>query len=145
VYRDSCVEVFLDPRPGKGYLNFEWNAGGALLASHVRDPERTAAGFQDFTPLPASDGGRVAVVSSLPPVVEPEVAAPLTWTLAFALPLDLLEARVGPLAPLAGQVWRANLYKCGDDTSHPHWASWSPLTERNFHLPACFGTLRFQA
>jgi hypothetical protein len=145
VYRDSCVEIFLEPRPGQGYLNFECNAGGTLLASHVRDPERTAAGFRDFAPLSAAEARRVAVASSLPPVVDPEVAAPLTWTLAFALPLGLLEARVGPLGPLAGQVWRANLYKCGDDTSHPHWASWSPLTERNFHLPACFGTLRFEA
>ncbi|HYN01411.1 MAG TPA: carbohydrate-binding family 9-like protein, partial [Vicinamibacteria bacterium] len=26
VYQDSCVEVFLQPTPGRGYLNFEMNA-----------------------------------------------------------------------------------------------------------------------
>ena len=41
------------------------------------------------------------------------------------------------------QAWRGNLYKCGDRTSHPHWAAWSPVDELNFHLPRCFGTLRF--
>ncbi len=145
VYRDSCVEVFLEPRPGRGYLNFEFNAGGTLLASHVRDPTRTPGGFRDFTPLPEEEGRRVRIFPSLPPVVDPEVPGPLTWTLAFAIPLALLAARVGPLGPLAGQTWRANLYKCGDQTSHPHWASWSPLPERNFHLPTAFGEVRFEA
>jgi hypothetical protein len=54
----------------------------------------------------------------------------------------VLERYVGPLAPLAGQVWRGNFYKCGDRTSHPHWAAWSPVDELNFHLPRCFGALR---
>jgi len=145
VYRDSCVEIFLQPRPDRGYLNFEFNAGGTLLASHVRNPERTLEGFKDFTPLPERDGRLVSVHHSLPRVVDPEVPKPVTWTLAFRLPLALLERHVGPLGPLRGQVWRGNLYKCGDATSHPHWASWSPLTARNFHLPGCFGELRFAA
>jgi hypothetical protein len=76
-------------------------------------------------------------------VVEPEVEGPLTWQLAFFVPVALLERYVGPIGPLAGQEWRANLYKCGDGTSHPHWASWSPVDALNFHLPHCFGTLRF--
>ncbi len=35
VYKDSCVEFFVDPFPdhGLGYLNFETNAAGALLAA----------------------------------------------------------------------------------------------------------------
>ena len=41
VYRDSCVEIFLQPKPDKGYLNFEMNAGGTLLASHITDHRRT--------------------------------------------------------------------------------------------------------
>ena len=88
------------------------------------------------------DGRRVAVRSTLPPVVDPEIEA--DWQLAFFIPTALLEAYVGPIGPLAGQEWRANLYKCGDRTSHPHWASWSPVDALNFHLPHCFGTLRFE-
>jgi hypothetical protein len=142
VHRDSCVEIFLQPRPGHGYLNFEMNAGGALLASHVTDHRRTSDGFAAFTRLAEEDGRRVAVRSSLPPVVDPEVEA--DWELAFSIPKALLEKYVGPIGPMAGQAWRANLYKCGDGTSHPHWASWSPVDALNFHLPHCFGTLRLE-
>jgi hypothetical protein len=142
VYQDSCVEIFLQPRPGHGYLNFEMNAGGALLASHITDHRRTPDGFAAFTRLTEEDGRQVAVRSSLPSVVEPEVNA--DWQLAFSIPKALLEEYVGPIGPLEGQRWRANLYKCGDKTSHPHWASWSPVDALNFHLPHCFGTLRFE-
>jgi hypothetical protein len=143
VYEDSCVEVFLQPKEGRGYLNFEMNAGGALLASHVADPRRTPEGFAAFRRLTEEDGRRVAIRSSLPRVVDPEIEGAVDWQLAFYVPLALLEAYVGPIGPLAGQEWRANLYKCGDKTSHPHWASWSPVDALNFHLPHCFGTLRF--
>ena len=144
VYQDSCVEVFLQPKPGRGYLNFEMNAGGALLASHVTDHRRTPDGFAAFTKLAEEDGRRVAVRSTLPGVIEPEIDGPVDWQLAFFIPTALLEKFVGPIGPLAGQEWRANLYKCGDRTSHPHWASWSPVDALNFHLPHCFGTLRFE-
>jgi hypothetical protein len=144
VYEDSCVEIFLQPKPGRGYLNFEMNAGGALLASHVTDHRRVPGGFAAFTKLGEEDGRRVAVRSSLPPVVDPEVPGPVDWDLAFAIPASVLEAYVGPIGPLAGQAWRANLYKCGDRTSHRHWASWSPVDALNFHLPHCFGTIVFE-
>jgi hypothetical protein len=145
VYEDSCVEIFLQPKPGRGYFNFEMNCGGALLASHITDHRRVPGGFAGFKSLGEDAGRSVLVRSSQPSVVDPEVEAPLDWQLGFFIPLELLERHVGGLAPLAGQTWRANLYKCGDRTSHPHWASWSPLDARNFHLPECFGMLSFEA
>jgi hypothetical protein len=144
VYRDSCVEVFVQPKPDEGYLNFEMNAGGTLLASHITDHRRTSDGFAAFTRLTEEDGRLVGVRSSLPPVVDPEVGDALDWELAFVIPIVLLEKYVGPIGFLGGQSWRANLYKCADDSSHPHWASWSPVDSLNFHLPACFGTLVFE-
>lgn len=48
--------------------------------------------------------------------------------------------------PAPGGVWRANLYKCADQTSHLHWLTWA-LIERdkpNIHLPPFFGTLAFE-
>ena len=143
VYEDSCVEIFLQPKADRGYLNFEMNAGGALLACHVTDHRRTPDGLAAAAGLCEEDGRRVEVRSTLPRVIEPEVDGPLTWQLAFFIPTALLESFVGPIGPLSGQQWRANLYKCGDRTSHPHWASWSAVDARNFHLPHCFGTLRF--
>ena len=87
----------------------------------------------------------MAVRSTLPRVIEPEIDGPVDWQLAFFIPTALLEKFVGPIGPLAGQEWRANLYKCGDRTSHPHWASWSPVDALNFHLPHCFGTPALRA
>jgi hypothetical protein len=144
VCTDSCVEFFVRPRDDAGYVNFEMNAGGTLHASYIRDWSRTADGFAAFRYLTPEEAGTITIRSSLPPVVEPEIAEPVVWTLAARIPLETLESCVGPLRPLAGTSWRANFYKCGDRTRHPHWAAWSPVDELNFHLPRCFGVLRFE-
>jgi len=58
--------------------------------------------------------------------------------------LALVEEFAGPLADPAGQTWRGNFYKCAEDNSHPHWASWAPIGERlNFHVPEHFAPLHF--
>jgi hypothetical protein len=145
VYEDSCVEIFLQPLANRGYFNFEMNCGGTLRASHVTDHRRAPGGFAAATPLAEEDGRRVEIRSSLPRTLEPERDDPIEWQLAFFVPIAVLERYLGPLGALGGQTWRANLYKCGDLTSHPHWASWAPLEARNFHLPHCFGSLRFEA
>lgn len=142
VWKDSCVEFFLEPKPGRGYFNFEFNCGGAFLCNHIVDPTRTPNWFQQATRIPESEMQQVAVATTLPPTVDPEVPDPLAWRLKFYFPFRVLERYVGPLGPVGGQVWRGNLYKCADESSHPHWASWAPVDELNFHLPRCFGTIR---
>ena len=141
VCTDSCVEFFVQPKAGAGYFNFEVNAGGALLLFYVEDPTRTENGFKRFTQVPAEWGRRVTVRSSMPAVVDPEIAGPQSWHVTYRVPLALFENYVGPVARGGGAAWRANFYKCGDKTSHPHWLSWSPVSALNFHLPPCFGEL----
>lgn len=144
VCTDSCVEFFVQPKPDRGYLNFEMNAGGTLLLQHVTDPTPDPDGLRGCKAVPWELGQKVRIMSSLPPVVDPERTEPVYWTLEAVIPLEILEAFVGPLGPLAGQIWRANFYKCGDGTSHPHWAMWSPVGEGcSFHQPAFFGCLEF--
>ena len=143
-WKDSCVEFFVQPKDSSGYFNFEFNCGGALLASYVTDPTRVEGCLKEFTPLTPHDDGQIRRFASLPAVVEPEVSTPIVWYLEFCIPLSVLEKHVGPLRKIKGQVWRANFYKCGNETSHPHWASWSPLAARNFHDPASFGKLTFE-
>lgn len=146
VCTDSCVEFFFEPRPAAGYFNLEMNAGGTLHASFVENPVRGPDGaFGKWTPFAEADGAAVRVRSSLPAVVEPEIDAPTVWTLAFAVPVATLERYAGPLGDLGGQTWRANLYKCGDRTSRPHWASWAPIGELDFHAPEHFAPVRFEA
>ncbi len=140
VCRDSCVEFFVQPKAGTGYFNFEVNAGGTLLLYYVEDPARTARGLAKYTPVPEAWGSQVEIRSSLPRVIEPEIATPVAWRVCYKVPLALFESFVGDLGRDGG-LWRANFYKCGDETSHPHWLSWAPVPELNFHLPACFGEL----
>lgn len=123
IWKDSCVEFFAQPKPDRGYLNFEFNCGGAFLCSHIVNPERAPGGFKEFTKVPAALGQTIQVRSSLPGRTEPELPGPVVWTLRFFIPFALLEHYVGPLGPIPGQVWRANFYKCADETSHPHWAA----------------------
>ncbi len=140
---DSCVEVFLQPKAGLGYFNFEFNCGGALAVFYITDPARIPGGFRAFQHLTPQDVQALAVYPSLPPLVEPEIQAPVQWTLGFAFPVALFEPYIGPLGELSGQTWRANVFKCADDSSHPHWAAWSPATELNFHRPQDFGAFQF--
>jgi hypothetical protein len=144
VWRDSCVEFFVQPKADKGYFNFEINCGGAMLCYYIEDPTRTPAGFVKFTKIPAELGQGVRRFPTMPQTVVPERVDPVTWRMGYAIPLSLLEHFVGKLGPLAGQSWRGNFYKCADDCSHPHWGSWASIgTELNFHQPKKFGILEF--
>lgn len=143
VWKDSCVEFFVQPQDAEGYFNFEFNCGGALLASYVTNPARVDGRLHAFAPLTAEDDKQIRRVASLPPRVEPPIAGPTIWFLKFALPFALLEKYAGPLGAVGGQTWRANFYKCGNETPHPHWLSWMPLAGRNFHDPSSFGNLFF--
>jgi hypothetical protein len=145
VYLDSCVEFFLQPIAGGGYFNFEINCGGAMLLYFIEDP--TPAGtkrFRQFCPVPENVARRIKIETSLPRKVDPEIAEPITWTIRTSIPFSLFEQFVGHVGEIAGQSWRGNFFKCGDQTSHPHWASWSPIgNELRFHQPELFGTLTF--
>jgi len=142
VWKDSCVEFFVQPKPRAGYFNFEFNCGGAFLCYHIDDPERTPDGFKKFEKIPAELGQTIRVKSSLPRKIEKEISEPVVWTLSFRIPFSLVENVLGPLGSPQGQTWRANFFKCAEEVSHPHWASWAPVDEFNFHRPHCFGTIR---
>lgn len=143
VWKDSCVEFFVQPKVDGGYFNFEFNCGGALLASYVTNPTRANGILQEFQPLTPADDRQIRRFSSLAGLVDPEIPEPIVWHLEFSIPFAVLEKYAGPPCAAAGQIWRANFYKCGNETSHPHWLSWAPLRERNFHDPASFGSIEF--
>lgn len=144
VWQDSCVEFFVMPRPDRGYLNFEFGAGGQMVLLYITNPERVDGSFKEFVRVPWELARGVRIGSSLPPVIEPEIEGPVSWTLGARIPLSLIEHYVGLLRPLAGTSWRVNFYKCGDCTSHPHWGAWAPISsEPSFHQPQYFGRLEF--
>jgi len=145
VCHDSCVEFFVQPLPGRGYFNLEINCGGAMMLMYIEDPTCVGGRLRRFCSVWPEHARQIRVHSTMPKVVAPEVTEPVQWRLAMAIPVKILEHYVGPLTPLNGQPWRGNFYKCGDKTSHPHWAAWAPIDGYlNFHQPQYFGSLKFQ-
>jgi len=142
VCTDSCVEFFVEPRPGLGYFNFEINCGGTLLLYYClrRDPAVRPV----YDPLPWELGRQVILYHSMPDAVDPEIQADTEWRIEFFAPFSIFAPYVGPVTPAAGQTWRGNFYKCGGDTSHPHYQMWAPMgTVCDFHLPQYFAPIRF--
>lgn len=139
---DSCVEFFFtpaagDPRP-VGYFNLETSCSGIMwFSANFRDRK----GGQ----LPPEDLAQVTIASSLKGPIDPEIAKPTTWTLEYKIPISLLQKYAEVARPAPGVAWRANFYKCADETSHPHWLTWSPVTwvAPAFHIPKFFGELVF--
>ncbi len=146
VCRDSCVEFFVEPRQGRGYFNFEINCGGTMLLYFVEDPTIIPGkGFAKFRSVPKETGDMVRIYHSMPSTVDPEIQEKVDWKIEYFIPFKVFETFLGPLGQLAGQTWRANFYKCADETSRPHWASWAPLYgKRSFHLPEYFATIHFE-
>ena len=145
VCKDSCVEFFVRPRPDQGYFNFEVNAIGTLLTSYIKDWTRVGDSFAQREMLDAETAHNVSIRSSFSEPMVREMEEPLTWTLQLTIECALFESFLGPLGDLRNQEWTANFFKCGDETSHPHWASWQPVGGKlNFHQPEYFGTVRFE-
>ncbi len=146
VCEDSCVEFFIHPAGASGYFGFETNCIGTMLLKYIEDPTRTPTGFVKATDVPASAVVGVELWHSISerPYI-PENPEPQDWRVDVSVPFDLF----GKYSPIftrstPGTVWRGNFFKCADKSSHPHWASWSPIGEAlNFHVPHYFGELRF--
>jgi hypothetical protein len=140
VCKDSCVEFFAQPVKNKGYINFEINCCGNLLCQYVEDPVRENGVFKKSRFVAEQYGRMVHIHTSLNGPITEELPGPATYTVAFQIPFAIFEAYVGSLGCVHGQVWRANCYKCADESSHPHWAAWSSVGENlNFHQPDKFG------
>ncbi len=144
--RDSCTEFFFQPTPESGYFNFEVNCGGWVQVFYIEDNTPCNGTFKKHQMLTPEDLAALSIYHSAPAQVEPETEQPMNWRVQLAIPFALIEKYVGKLAgERTGLGWRANFFKCADDSSHPHWASWSPLGDSmSFHLPERFGLIRFR-
>lgn len=145
VFLDSCVEVFLRPKPDKGYVTFEMNCCGVYLTYYIADWTPKGDRFVDFTVIPWEVGQEAKVRGTFKGPIEEEIVDPTTWTLQFFVPFSYYERFVGPLGEISGQTWRGQFNKCAFGSSHPHGASWTDLGEVEFfHQPDKFGLVRFE-
>jgi hypothetical protein len=138
VYKDSCVEFFVDAFPDlrRGYFNFEANALGTFLIAF--GPDRRSR-----TPVRKGDLLGFKSASSIKRPVDGEIATGRR-ALAYRIPLELFHKMYGrPIRP--GGRGAANFYKCGDEAEFPHYGAWSPVgtPSPDFHRPEFFGTLIF--
>jgi hypothetical protein len=143
VCRDSCVEFFIEPDSNGGYINFEFNCGGNMLASCVKDCTRIDGGFADYQNIDQAAAAEIKIFHTMPNIVDPEIIEATEWRLGAFVPFTVFNRYTNCDIPTSGTNWRGNFYKCGDRTSNPHWASWSPISELNFHLPQCYQTIEF--
>ena len=133
-WEDSCVEAFFLNPSGQEYYNFEINALGKVLACRGESregrsarPEEQMVQIQRFAQL---DGGPL------------ELTGLHSWRVCVGIPFGLigLDSKNLPASI------RANFYKCGDKTAHPHFLSWNPIPtpKPDFHRPEFFGELLFR-
>ena len=139
-WEDSCVEVFIQDPEKADYYNFEINALGKVLA--CSGPDRNHR-----TPRPASEMNQILrFAQNDMDACHPEEPAAKdlgglhSWRVVVLIPFDLIGVDPDNLP----KSLRANFYKCGDNTAHPHFLSWSPVgtPQPDFHRPEFFGELR---
>lgn len=136
VCTDSCVEFFLMPDDTL-YYNFEWNCIGTLYAA-------CRTGRHDPEPAPPEVLRRIRAVSSLGAEPFGERCGEQRWRLSAAIPAAALFRH--SIASWHGRRMRANLYKCGDALSLPHYLSFAPVRTAapDFHRPEYFTDVFFE-
>jgi hypothetical protein len=141
VYKDSCVEFFINPFPESSdeYINMEFNALGVMLIGVGKDgddskryyfKEKEVEGFE-------------TVSSVKDPVIGYHGAT--HWTLHIEIPKTFFEKHYG--RRFTDKTTIANFNKCGDETEFEHYGSWNEISSPtpNFHLPQYFGDLIFKS
>jgi hypothetical protein len=137
-HRDSCVEFFVDPEQTGSYYNFEFNCIGTVhLAYGAGRNERTFI-------TPTIIDNEIQIVSTLGNEALDEKGEEQQWEMTVVIPKSVFIHNKG--LQLNQLTANANFYKCGDDTTQPHYLTWSPVgTGRpDFHQPDYFGVLRFE-
>ena len=129
VHRDSCLEFFFMPEKGDRYFNFEVNPNGCM---HIGFGHNRA----DRVVLTRRDDAEFFRIKS--------ERTPDGWAVSYRIPLSFLRLFYPEFA-FSGLL-RANAYKCGDDTAHPHYLSWNPVTslQPDFHRSEDFGIMKFE-
>lgn len=135
VWQDSCVEFFCQLPGRETYFNFEFNCIGTCLATERKG--RT----EDVQPLSPEKMAQIKRYPSLGKTSFEEQKGNFEWTLTVEIPFEILGLDAAKLP----ESIKGNFYKCGDETSVPHYVSWNPihLEKPDFHRPDFFGELNF--
>ena len=137
VYKDSTVEFFISV-DGKNYYNFEFSCIGTPHVAH--GPGR---GNRIF--VAADIVKEIEIESTLGTEPFAEKSGNFEWEMMIRIPLKCFA--FDKIKTLNGLKATANFYKCGDETSDPHFVSWNPIRTENpdYHCPHFFGNVEFEA
>jgi hypothetical protein len=139
---DSCVEFFFIPADENtgGYFNLEVNCIGTMLF-HFQSLPR-----QNTVSIPAENLDKIEIAASLGCKPVDSNGKMVNWSIEYRLPFEILKGYRSFQMPAPGVIWRVNFYKCGDETTKPHWLSWVPVEtqEPNFHRPDSFDRIIFE-
>ena len=127
VYKDSCMEFFLQPdTDDPDYLNFEINALGVLHLGYGTNTDNRV-----FFPEEDTDqfGIRTTIDSS-------------GWSVCYRIPFEFLKRHFKKVS----SEMRGNFFKCGDETLVTHYGTWNEIrdAEVDFHKSQYFGKLIFE-
>ncbi len=132
VFKDSCVEFFIQFNENEGYYNLEFNCAGVCLAGYGKGkPGRVL--------LPSNLIKKIKMISSIKALLTGQI----NWKLTLMIPKDVFSRH--QFKNFGGLSCKVNFYKCGDDLPEPHFISWTSINAASpdFHLPQFFGTGNF--
>ena len=136
VYKDSTVEFFISV-DGKNYYNFEFSCIGTIHLAH--GPGRGNRKFVDPEIIK-----KIEIESSLGNQPFAEKTGNFEWEMMIRIPIECFAFdKIKSLNELKAT---ANFYKCGDETSEPHFVTWNPIGTENpdYHCPQYFGKVLFE-
>lgn len=136
VYKDSCVEFFIS-FDKKNYYNFEFNCIGTIHLGY-------GSGRHNRTPVKPEIAERIQIESSLGNQPFKERTGNFEWEMTIRIPLECFT--FDQIHSLDERKATANFYKCGDETSEPHYVTWNPIETANpdYHRPEFFGKIQFE-
>lgn len=139
VFKDACMEFFIQPADDSIYYNFECNCLGYILmqagtTTRPRD-EATQAILKNIKRWTSISREQIRQAGK----------KATSWEVALIIPYTSFYMH--HIHSLAGKNVRANVYKCGGTKQYTHYVSWSPIKtpKPNFHTPEYFGQMTFIA
>lgn len=136
VYKDSTVEFFIS-LDGDNYYNFEFSCIGTPHVGY-------GPGRGNRTPVDPDLLKQIEIKSTLGDQPFAEKSGNFEWEMMIRIPVECFA--FDKITSFNGKKATANFYKCGDETSDPHFVSWSPINTENpdYHQSSFFGAIEFE-
>jgi hypothetical protein len=137
-YKDDCVEIFWNPNPEAGdmYNMFEMNCIGNLLSVY-NNFKRSIHERESRIMVPH-------IAQTIKGTVNNDEDTDSGWVLEIAIRFSDYPELSKRTAPIAGDMWRVGLNRCGGKTNNQS-SQWSPSSKKSFHSPKDFGKIYFSS